>query len=60
MIWDATLAPARGQQLLSFGSALAAGFFDQEWKAPANVDDPLSSKAKPAAKSERDATSYLP
>jgi predicted esterase len=60
VIWDATLAPARGQQLLSFGSALAAGFFDQAWQPPTTLDDPLAAKAKPSARNEHDATSYLP
>ncbi len=59
-MWDASLAPARGQQLLSFGSALAAGFFDQEWKLPASIDDPIATKPKAPAKNEHDATAYLP
>jgi predicted esterase len=60
VVWDASLAPARGQQLLSFGSALAAGFFDQAWLPPADLDDPLATKPKSGPKNERDGTAYLP
>jgi hypothetical protein len=59
VVWDDKLAPARGSSLLGFGSVLAGGYFDVNWKAPANFDDPLASKPT-AAKSEKDATPYLP
>ncbi len=60
VVFDENLAPARGQQVLSFGTALAAGFFDKSWKAPASLGDPMAGKLAPAAKGEKDATSYLP
>ncbi|MEO7092788.1 MAG: PHB depolymerase family esterase, partial [Polyangiales bacterium] len=59
VIWDSRLAAARGQQVLSFGAARAAGFFDQSWKPPATFDDPLLDKVA-GPKSEKDSTSYLP
>ena len=59
VIWDARLAAARGQQVLSFGAARAAGFFDQTWKPPATFDDPLLDKVA-GPKNEKDSTSYLP
>ncbi|MGZ6082652.1 MAG: carboxylesterase family protein [Polyangiales bacterium] len=59
VVWDEKLAPARGSSLLGFGSVLAAGYFDVNWKAPPNFDDPLASKLT-APKSEKDATPYLP
>ena len=60
VIYDERVAPARGQQLLSFGAVLAGGFFDESWQPPATFADPLLDKVAPAPKSEKDATSYLP
>ena len=58
VIWDERLAPSRGQSLLGFGSVLAAGYFDTKWQPPKTFDDPLIKL--PTAKSEKDATPYLP
>lgn len=58
VIWDERLAPARGQSLLAFGSVVAGGYFDLRWQPPKSFDDPLVKL--PTAKSEKDATSYLP
>ena len=60
VIWDSRMAPSRGQQILSFGAVLSAGFFDASWKPPAKLDDPLLEKLAPSAKNEKDSTSYLP
>jgi hypothetical protein len=60
VIWDARLAPARGQQVLSFGVARAAGFFDLRWQPPAQIDDPFFEKIAGGPKNEKDSTSYLP
>ncbi len=60
VIYDESLAPARGQMLLSAGSVRAAGFFENDWSIPVTVADPLATVARPAAKSESDATPYLP
>lgn len=58
VVWDERLAPARGQSLLGFGSVVAAGYFDLRWRPPSSFDDPLLKL--PSAKSEKDATPYLP
>lgn len=58
VIWDERLAPSRGQSLLGFGAVLAAGYFDANWQPPKTFDDPLIKL--PSAKSEKDATPYLP
>lgn len=58
VIYDERLAPARGQSLLAFGAVLAAGYFDSKWQPPKTFDDPLIKL--PSAKSEKDATPYLP
>lgn len=58
VVWDESLAPARGQSLLSFGKVLAAGFFDARWAVPPVIEDTLSPTKGP--KSEKDATPYLP
>lgn len=60
VVYDADVAPARGQQLLSAGVARAAGFFSNEWALPADTSDPSATARRPGAKSEHDATSYLP
>lgn len=60
VVYDERVAPARGQMLLGPGSVLAAGFFDDDWSFPAKTDDPLARAKRPAAKSENDATPYLP
>jgi predicted esterase len=58
VIYDERLGPARGQSLLGFGSVLAAGYFDNKWQPPKSFEDPLIKL--PSAKSEKDATPYLP
>lgn len=42
VIWDARLAPARGQQVLGDATVLAAGNFDARWRPPATIGDPLA------------------
>jgi predicted esterase len=60
VIWDKSVAPARGQMLLSAGALLAGGFFKNDWSLPDRTDDPLARTVRPQAKSEYDATPYLP
>ena len=60
VIWDKTVAPARGQMLLSAGALLAGGFFKNDWSVPDKTEDPLAQTVRPQAKSEYDATPYLP
>jgi len=60
VVWDKSVAPARGQMLLSAGALRAGGFFGEDWSLPATLDDPLAKKPRPGAKSEYDATPYLP
>jgi predicted esterase len=60
VIWDKSVAPARGQMLLSAGALLAGGFFKNDWSLPDKTDDPLAQTIRPGAKSEYDATPYLP
>lgn len=60
VVYDARLAPARGQVLLSGGTVLAAGFFHNDWTLPTKMADPLAHTARPPPKSEYDATPYLP
>jgi predicted esterase len=60
VVYDAAMAPSRGQMLLSAGSVRAAGFFQNDWSLPASFADPLAHAPRPAAKSEYDATPYLP
>jgi poly(3-hydroxybutyrate) depolymerase len=60
VVYDEALAPARGQMLLSAATVRAAGFFRNDWSLPPTFADPLATTARPAAKSEADATPYLP
>ena len=60
VVWDKSVAPARGQMLLSAGALLAGGFFKNDWSLPDKFDDPLAAATRPGAKSEYDATPYLP
>ena len=60
IVWDEAIAPSRGQILLGAGSARAGGFFGMEWSLPTAIADPLAKTVRPAAKSEYDATPYLP
>ena len=60
IVWDEQVAPSRGQMLLGAGSARAAGFFENDWSFPARTDDPLAARQRPAAKTEYEATPYLP
>ncbi len=60
VVYDERVAPSRGQMLLSAGMVLAAGFFKNDWSLPDKTDDPLAGAVRPAAKTEHDATSYLP
>ncbi len=60
VVWDADVAPARGQMILGSGSLRAAGFFTNSWELPLAVADPLVHTQRPAAKSEYEATPYLP
>lgn len=60
VVYDADVAPARGQMLLSAGRVRAGGFFENDWSLPQKTDDPYANVARPAATSEHDATPYLP
>jgi len=60
VVYDEQVAPARGQMLLSAGMVRAGGFFENDWGLPARIDDPLAATVRPPAKSEYDATPYLP
>jgi poly(3-hydroxybutyrate) depolymerase len=60
VVYDEQVAPSRGQMLLSAGALRAGGFFQNDWSVPANPSDPLAASARPAARSENDATPYLP
>ena len=55
VVWDETVAPARGQILLGSGSFRAGGLFDKEWALPAKTADPfarLRRSAEPAPPAE--------
>lgn len=60
VVYDEHVAPSRGQMLLGPGSVLAGGFFDDDWQLPAKTEDPLARTHRAPAKSENDATPYLP
>jgi poly(3-hydroxybutyrate) depolymerase len=60
VVYDEHVAPSRGQMLLGPGSVLAGGFFDNDWALPPKIDDPLARTHRAPAKSESDATPYLP
>ena len=60
IVYDEAVAPSRGQMLLSAGSVRAGGFFQNDWSLPQVLADPLASATRPGAKSENDATPYLP
>ena len=60
VVWDEQVAPSRGQILLGAGALRAGGFFGNDWSLPEKMEDPLSSRPRPGAKSEYDATPYLP
>jgi hypothetical protein len=60
VVWDEQVGPSRGQVLLGPGMLRAGGFFQNDWSLPARTDDPLASRPRAGAKSEYDATPYLP
>ena len=62
VVWDASVAPSRGQILLGAGALRAAGFFARDWSLPAGATfaDPLATAKRAAPRSEHDATPYLP
>jgi poly(3-hydroxybutyrate) depolymerase len=60
VVYDADLAPSRGQMLIGAGSVRAGGFFQNDWALPATFHDPLAQAKRAAAKSEYEATPYLP
>jgi predicted esterase len=60
VVYDRSVAPSRGQILLSAGMARAAGFFGNDWSLPATLNDPLATTSRPGAKSEHEASPYLP
>jgi hypothetical protein len=60
IVWDEAVAPARGQILLGAGSVRAGGFFGMDGSLPSSIADPLAKTVRPAAKSEYEATPYLP
>jgi hypothetical protein len=60
VVYDEAIAPARGQMIVGVGSVRAGGFFTNSWALPATLNDPLAHTTRPAAKSEYEATPYLP
>jgi poly(3-hydroxybutyrate) depolymerase len=60
VVYDVKLAPARGQMLLGAGSVRAAGFFKNDWSLPEVIADPLATAKRVGAKTEYEATPYLP
>ena len=48
VVWDKSVAPARGQMLLSAGALRAGGFFNEDWSLPNKFDDPLARAVRPA------------
>jgi poly(3-hydroxybutyrate) depolymerase len=42
VVWDQSLAPARGRTLLDHGSLRAGGTFANDWSLPADIGDPLA------------------
>jgi poly(3-hydroxybutyrate) depolymerase len=60
VIYDESIASSRGQMILGSGSVQAGGFFTNTWALPPAVADPLVHTERRAAKSEYEATPYLP
>jgi hypothetical protein len=60
VVYDADLGPSRGQMLLGPGQVRAAGFFGNDWSLPPSPYDPLAQAKRAPAKSEYEATPYLP
>jgi hypothetical protein len=60
VVYDADVAPSRGQMLVGSGSVRAAGFFGNDWSLPAVRSDPLAQTKRAEPKSEYEATPYLP
>lgn len=60
VVWDAELAPARGQIVLGAASLRAGGFFKNDWSLPDVIHDPLVKTVRPAPQNERDATPSIP
>lgn len=54
VVWDESVAPARGQVLLGGGSLRAGGFFTKEWALPAKVADPLAKAPRATQVAEPD------
>ena len=51
VVYDADLAPARGQMLLGAGAVRAGGFFTGDWSLPASFHDPLAHARRAGARS---------
>ena len=49
VVWDADLAPARGQVLLGAAALRAGGLFKSDWSLPTSIADPLATRGKKAA-----------
>jgi poly(3-hydroxybutyrate) depolymerase len=60
VVYDVDLAPSRGQMLIGAGSVRAAGFFDDDWSLPTSFHDPLAQAKRAGARTEYEATPYLP
>jgi hypothetical protein len=60
VVYDQDVAPSRGQMLIGAGSVRASGFFANDWSLPASFHDPLAQAKRAGAKSEYEATPYLP
>jgi len=60
VVYDAGVASARGQMILGSATVRAAGFFTNAWALPETVSDPLATTTRRAARTEYEATPYLP
>ncbi len=60
VVYDAGVAPARGQLVLGSATLRAAGFFGVDWELPSSFDDPFAGRGASSPKNEREATAYLP
>jgi poly(3-hydroxybutyrate) depolymerase len=60
IVYDAGVAPSRGQMLLGSGSVRAGGFFGNDWSLLSTWSDPLARTKRAGPKNEYEATPYLP
>ena len=60
VVCDERVGSSRGQMLLSAGWSAPAGFFKNDWTLPDSSTTRSPASVRPAAKTEYDATPYLP